>query len=66
MQTKLLKSKMVLHGDTLKKLSEEMGLTVRALCYKVNGKCQFKADEIKIIKDRYGLSDSDVAEIFLQ
>lgn len=66
MQTNLLKSKMALHGDTLKALSKVLGLTTRALCYKVNGKSPFKADEIKIIKEHYNLSDSEVAEIFLK
>ncbi len=65
MQIKLLKAKMVLHGDTLTSLSEYLGLTTRALCYKVNGKSPFKDKEMKVIKERYNLTDSEVAEIFL-
>lgn len=65
MQIKLLKAKMVLHGDTLKTLSESLGLTTRALCYKVNGVSPFKDKEMKVIKERYNLTDSEVAEIFL-
>ena len=49
MQIKLLKAKMVLHGDTLTSLSEYLGLTTRALCYKVNGKSPFKDKEMKVI-----------------
>lgn len=66
MQTNLLKSKITLHGETQTVLAEALGITTRALNYKVNGVCQFKADEIKIIKERYALSDTDVAKIFFE
>lgn len=64
MQTFLLKEKIAQYGDTQSTLGKALGLTNRATNYKINGHSQFKADEIKIIKNRYGLSDSEVAKIF--
>lgn len=64
MQMKLLKSKIRLHGETQTTLAEALGITTRAMNCKINGHRQFKADEIKIIKERYALSDSDIAQIF--
>lgn len=65
MQTFMLKEQMSVYGDTQSTLAETLGITLRAMNYKINGRCQFKADEIKVIKERYALSDSDVAKIFL-
>lgn len=64
MKTNILKSKMVLHGDTLKTLSEVLGTTERTCWSRVNGKTAFSPEDIKKIKERYELSDSEVAEIF--
>ena len=64
MKTNLLKSKMVLHGDTLTTLAEILNTTVRTCWCRVNGKTSFKPEDIKKIKERYSLSDSEVADIF--
>ena len=66
MQIFLLKERMSVYGDTQSTLAEALGITTRAMNYKINGRCQFKADEIKIIKERYALSDTDVAKIFFE
>ena len=60
----LLKSKMVLKGETQIELAEELGITRPALNVKMNGKSDFKQSEINIIAKRYELSDDELIEIF--
>lgn len=60
----LLKSKMVLKGETQIELAEELGITRPALNVKMNGKSDFKQSEINIIAKRYELSDEELIEIF--
>lgn len=65
MNVKLLRSKMVLFDDTNESLAEALSITPQAFSQKVNGRREFRQDEIKIIQDRYGLTPDDVVEIFL-
>lgn len=66
MNAKLLKSKMVLHDDTQTKLAEALGITPNRLSNKINeyNGAQFTQSEIRIIKDRYDLTDEEVSLIF--
>ena len=66
MNTRLLKSKMVLFGDTGSELAEALGISRQQLSAKMNetNGAEFTQGEIKIIKTRYDLSCTDVDEIF--
>lgn len=61
---KLLKSKQSLYGDTDRDLAAALGITPQTFSAKVNGKAEFIAGEIKIIRDRYNLTDEEVTAIF--
>lgn len=66
MNAKLLKSKMVLYGDTGATLSEVLGISRQQFSAKLNetNGAEFTQKEIKIIKDRYSLTCTEVDEIF--
>lgn len=64
MNSNLLKSVIVKHGDTQEKLAEAMGLAVSALNLRINGHIEFRRNEINFIKNRYHLSGTEVDEIF--
>ena len=61
-----LKSLMVLHGDTASNLACELGFTPQTFSAKINQKngSDFTAGEIAKIKQRYGLTASEIEEIF--
>lgn len=62
--TALLKSKMVLHNDTMIALAGYLGLNRQNASVKVNGKREFKQSEIAKIIRRYKLTDREVRAIF--
>lgn len=65
MNSKLLRSVMVLHGDTNGKLAEFLGITEQSVCNKINENgTEFKKGEIAKIKSRYGLTCDQVDQIF--
>lgn len=66
MNAKLLRSKMVLFGDTQKDLAEHIGISDVRLSAKINetNGAEFTQREIKAIKERYGLTSEEVALIF--
>ncbi|NLG58526.1 MAG: XRE family transcriptional regulator [Clostridiales bacterium] len=66
MNAKLLRSKMVLFGDTNNSLAEALGLSAQRLSEKINERngAQFTQGEIEIIKYRYDLSSQEVIDIF--
>ena len=64
MNIKLLRSKMVLAGDSQNKLAEELGISKVAMSSKMTGQTQFKADEIAKIVWRYNLTAQETHEIF--
>ena len=65
MNVKLLKSVMVLNGDTIASLAEALGISRRALSYKLNDpNAEFRQNEIIAIKRRYNLSASEIDYIF--
>ena len=61
----LLKSIMVLNGDTNRDLAEFLGITPGSVCNKINEKdTEFKQGEIAMIKERYHLTPEQVDAIF--
>ena len=51
MQSKLFRSKMVLHDDTLQTVSECLGITRQTLAEKLQGTSEFKQKEIDRLKE---------------
>lgn len=64
METKLLKSKMSLFGDNQRKLAKFLNLSEQRISLKISGSANFNQEEIKLIKEKYKLSDSEVVSIF--
>lgn len=65
MNKELLRSIMVLHGDTNKTLADYLGITEQSLCNKINENgTEFKQREIRLIKVRYKLTSDQVDLIF--
>lgn len=64
MNIKLLKSKMVLAGDTQKELAEYLSICQLAMSNKMLGKVQFKANEIAKIVWKYDLTAQETHDIF--
>lgn len=66
MNINLLKSKMALHGDTLQNLADVLGIAICTMSFRLNGKAEFKQNEIAVIIERYNLSSEETAEIFFR
>lgn len=65
MNKELLRSIMVLHGDTNKDLAKLLEITEQSVSGKINENgTEFKQGEIAKIKDRYKLSPEQVESIF--
>lgn len=65
MNSKLLRSIMVLNGDTNATLAEHIGITERSFSSKINENgTEFKQNEIIAIRNKYNLSDEQVCSIF--
>lgn len=64
MQSKLFKSKMTLHEDTISSLSELMNIHRNTLAEKIDGKAQFKQNEIDFFIDHWKLTPHEVIQIF--
>ena len=65
MNGKLLRSIMVLHGDTNASLAEFLGITEQSVSNKINENgTEFKQGEITKIKARYNLDSDMVDRIF--
>lgn len=62
--TRLLKSKMVLHNDTTIALAKCLGVNRQNASVKLNGKRDFKQSEIAKIIKRYNLTDKEIRAIF--
>lgn len=61
---RLIRSKMILYGDTFETLGEYLGLTRQTLSKKVSGEADFTQTEMSLIKKRYELTDEEFAQIF--
>ena len=66
LDTRRIKSLMVLNGDTLVTLSEVIGCTKETLSRKINEweGSEFTQSEIKAIRDYYNLTPEEVNAIF--
>lgn len=65
MNSSLLKSKMALHGDTIKDLASYLGKSPQSISDKINERgTEFRQGEISMIKDRYHLTADEVEAIF--
>jgi len=64
MNSNLLKATIIKNGDTQEKLAKDMGLQTSALNMRINGKIEFRRNEIIFIKQRYNLSSDEVDSIF--
>ena len=64
MNSNLLKATIIKNGDTQEKLADAMGLPTSALNMRINGKIEFRRNEIIFIKRRYSLSSDEVDSIF--
>lgn len=64
MNIKLLRAKMVMAGDNQNRLREALGLSGNTMSSKMNGKAQFKAEEIAKIVWRYNLTPQETHDIF--
>ena len=66
MNTKFLKSKMVLYGDTNLSVSQKLKISPASLSSKVNNKNKFTTKEMNNIRLLYNLSDREFIEIFIE
>ncbi len=65
MKKELLRSIMVLHGDTNKDLADFLGITEQSVSNKINENgTEFKQGEIRRIRSRYNLTSEQVDLIF--
>ena len=65
MNKELLRSIMVLHGDTNKDLADYLGISEQSVSNKINeNETEFKLSEIKKIKKRYNLTADQIDLIF--
>lgn len=65
MKKELLRSIMVLHGDTNKDLADYLGISEQSVSNKINENgTEFKQGEIKRIRIRYNLSSDQIDDIF--
>jgi predicted transcriptional regulator len=65
MNKELLRSVMVLHGDTNKSLAAYLGITEQSVSNKINENgTEFRQGEIAQIKTRYNLTSEQVDLIF--
>lgn len=65
MNSRMLRSLMVLHGDTNADLAKCLGITEQSVSNKINESgTEFKQGEIAKIKARYSLTPEQVDEIF--
>lgn len=65
MNKRMLRSIMVLNGDSNKELADYLGISMQSLSYKMNeNKSEFKQGEIALIKARYNLDAEQVEAIF--
>lgn len=65
MKKELLRSIMILNGDTNKDLADYLGITEQSVSNKINENgTEFKQGEIRLIRTRYNLTSDQVDRIF--
>ena len=62
--SKLLRSKMILFGDTNETLADALNISRQTMSAKINGKVDFWQSEIKLIVERYELTNDEMEQIF--
>lgn len=66
MDSALLKSYIVKNHDTQAMLATALGISASNLNEKINGKADFRQNEIGVIKNRYNLSAKEIDAIFFK
>ena len=51
-------------NETIAKLSKELGINDKTLSNKLKGKREFKANEIRILSEKFHLSDEEIVRFF--
>ena len=51
-------------NETITKLSKDLGINDKTLSNKLKGKREFKASEIRIIAEKFSLSDEEIVSFF--
>ncbi len=65
MNSKLLRSIMVLHNDTNRTLADYLGISEKSVSDKINERgTEFRQNEISAIIKRYSLTNEQVSDIF--
>ena len=64
MNTILFNVYKVKNHDTQSSLSEAMGMPQSALSARINGKIEFRQNEINFIRRRWNLTDEETVDIF--
>jgi hypothetical protein len=64
MNTTLFKSHMAKNNDTQTILADVMSLAQSAISARINGKIEFRQNEINFIRRRWSLSDQETVDIF--
>jgi hypothetical protein len=59
-----LKAQIVRNNDTQVKLAKHLHMSVSCLNQKINGNSDWRSDEIKMVADRYHLTDEEITAIF--
>lgn len=64
----LLKSRMVLHGDEnfVACLADVLSVSRQTAASRLHMETEFTQSEIKCLVERYGLTDEEVVEIFIE
>lgn len=65
MQNNLLKSKMALHGESIKTLAEHLGISYRTCSRRLRGQTCWKQSEMQDISEILHLTDSEIRRIFV-
>lgn len=64
MNSREMKAEMKRNDDTQEKLAEALGIQVSGVSARINGRIDFRAREIGVIRKRYNLSDERTGVIF--
>lgn len=66
MNSKLFKIHMLRNNDTQAILAEVLELPQSAISARINGKTEFRQNEINTIRKRWDLSNTDTVDIFFE
>jgi transcriptional regulator with XRE-family HTH domain len=66
MNKQKLKAAMILAGETQATMADKLGMQYASLNYRINGRLDFKASEIREIAKILGLTPSGIIAIFFE